>query len=124
VDQADISSVHAGQPVRIKLDAFASDVIEAEVKREEDVSRQPMRRTPEAMAVQQGGALASQTDPKDPTGGARPQSATYEVKVPLPPERAAEFKIGQRGRAKISAEPRSLAWRCWRFLTRTFRFEL
>ncbi len=121
VDQADINSIHAGQPVRIKLDAYADQVFETVIESEDDISRKPMPVSPESMAMQTGGALATQTDPS--SGMARPLSATYQVKVPLPAGMR-EFKIGQRGRAKISAAPQSLGQRCWRYLTRTFHFEL
>jgi putative peptide zinc metalloprotease protein len=120
VDQADINSIHAGQKVRIKLDAYSGDVFEAVIESEQDISRKPMPFSPESMAVQAGGALATQTDA---SGAPRPISATYQVKVPLP-EGMRDFKIGQRGRAKISAAPQSVGQRFWRFITRTFHFEL
>ncbi len=120
VDQADINSIHAGQTVRIKLDAYADQIFEAVIESEDMISRKTMTVIPESMAVQSGGALPAQPD----AGGApRPLSATYQIKVPLP-EGLKEFKIGQRGRAKISAQPLSLGQRCWRFITRTFHFEL
>jgi putative peptide zinc metalloprotease protein len=120
IDQADINSIHAGQKVRIKLNAFAGQVFETTIESEQDISRKPMPVSPESMSQQAGGALPTTTDA---TGAARPISATYQVKVPLP-EGMHEFKIGQQGRAKISAKPQSLGQRCWRYITRTFHFEL
>jgi putative peptide zinc metalloprotease protein len=120
VDQADLASLKPGQLVRIKLDAYADEVVETTIESEEDISREPMKYTSQSMSVQAGGRVATRTDS---TGGARPLSATYQVTVPLKGY-AGQFKMGQRGRAKISAEPRSLGDRLWRYLTDTFHFEI
>jgi putative peptide zinc metalloprotease protein len=120
VDQADLASLKPGQLVRIKLDAYADEVVETTIESEEDISREPMKYTSQSMSVQAGGRVATRTDS---TGGARPLSATYQVNVPLKGY-AGQFKMGQRGRAKISAEPRSLGDRLWRYLTDTFHFEI
>jgi len=120
VDQADLASLKPGQLVRIKLDAYADEVVETTIESEEDISREPMKYTSQSMSVQAGGRVATRTDS---TGGARPLSSTYQVNVPLKGY-AGQFKMGQRGRAKISAEPRSLGDRLWRYLTDTFHFEI
>jgi hypothetical protein len=120
VDQADLNSIRPGQTVRIKLDAFADEVIEAMIESEEDISREPMKYMPQSMTVQGGGKVAARTDS---SGAPRPLSATYQVTVKLP-EDAMKFKIGQRGRAKVAADPRTLGQRLWRAITSTFHFEL
>ena len=120
VDQADLDSIRPGQKVRVKLDAFAADIIETYIESEEDISREPMRYTSQAMSVQAGGKIATRTDA---AGAPRPLSATYQVDVVLPTDQFT-YKIGQRGRAKVTADPKSLGQRLWRFLTRTFHFEI
>ena len=120
VDQADLHSIRPDQTVRIKLDAFAGDVFESTIESENQISREPMRFTPPSMTVQAGGKLATRTDA---AGAARPLSATYQVNVNLP-EEVNGFRVGQRGWAKISADPKSLGQRVVRIITRTFRFEI
>ncbi len=121
VDQADLDSIRPGQTVRIKLDAYADEEIETTIDSADDISKEPMKYMSQSMAVQAGGKVAARTDA---SGAPRPLSATYQVIVPLPSDLAYRFQIGERGRAKVTADPKSLGQRCWRFITRTFHFEL
>jgi putative peptide zinc metalloprotease protein len=120
VDQADIDYLAEGQSVRILLDAYVNNVIETVIENEEDISREPMKYTPQSMSVQAGGKLATKPDA---SGIPVPLSTTYQVTVPLPGD-ASQYKSGLRGRAKVAAAPQSLGTRTWRLLTRTFRFEI
>ena len=120
VDQADIDYLAEGQGVRILLDAYVNNVIETTIEREEDISREPMKYTPQSMSVQAGGKLATKPDA---SGIPVPLSTTYQVTVPLPGD-VSQYKSGLRGRAKVAASPQSLGTRTWRLLTRTFRFEI
>ena len=120
MDQADIDYLAQGQTVKILLDAYVNNVIETTIEREEDISREPMKFTPQSMSVQSGGKLATKPDA---SGIPVPLSTTYQVIVPLPGD-ASQFKSGLRGRAKVAAAPQSLGTRTWRILTRTFRFEI
>ena len=120
VDQSDLDYLKPGQRVRVKLDSYAGDIIETEIKTQDDISRTPMEFASQSMSVQAGGKLATRTDA---AGITRPLSTTYQVTVPLPGD-AHLYKPGLRGRAKVSADPRSLGWRLMHFITRTFRFDL
>jgi hypothetical protein len=120
VDQADLESIRPGQRVRVKLDAYAGDVMETTIESAEDIAREPMKYSSQSMSLQTGGILPTKTDA---SGASRPLSATYQVTVPLPGD-GEIYKTGQRGRAKVSADSISLGHRFWKFLTRTFHFEL
>lgn len=120
VDQSDLDYLKPGQRVRVKLDSYAGDVIGTEIKTQDDISRTPMEFASQSMSVQAGGKLATRTDA---AGITRPLSTTYQVTVPLPGD-VHLYKPGLRGRAKVSADPRSLGWRFMHFITRTFRFDL
>ncbi len=120
VDQSDFPMLTVGQTVRIKLDSFADEVLETTIESVDDIAKEPMKYASQSMSVQAGGVLATRTDS---SGAPRPLSATYQVTVALPKEKG-PYKIGQRGRARIAAEPMSLGQRTWRFLTTTFHFEI
>ncbi len=120
VDQADIDFLSAGQPVRIKLDAYTNNVVETKIESEDDISREPMRYSSQGMSMQAGGKLATKTSA---SGIPVPLSTTYQVIVPLPND-GEKYEADLRGRAKVTAQPKSLGWRTWRLLTRTFRFDL
>lgn len=71
------------------------------------------------MSMQAGGKLATKTSA---SGIPVPLSTTYQVIVPLPND-GEKYEADLRGRAKVTAQPKSLGWRTWRLLTRTFRFD-
>ncbi|MBJ42302.1 MAG: hemolysin D [Planctomycetaceae bacterium] len=121
VDQSDVVSIKPGQLVRIKLDSHADEVFETTIQ--QNVSKEPMEFVPPSMTVQAGGKIPVRPDS---IGGSRPLSATYQVAVELPavPGDIGVFRVGQRGWAKVSADPKSLGQRLWRLITRTFRFDL
>lgn len=121
VDQSDLNSVRPGQSVRYKLDSYAGEVFETEVADESSISREPMKTMPQSMAVQAGGQVPTRTDA---SGMPVPLSATYQVTVPVKENTDRLYRIGQRGRAKISADPMSLGRRVWRLITRTFHFDI
>jgi putative peptide zinc metalloprotease protein len=117
VDQVNLPFIHEGQRVRIRLDAYANETLRGEIA---EIAHTDMEISPPALSNQQGGELATKTDK---TGMQRPQSASYEARVPMTDVPVA-LRAGLRGRAKISASPQPLAARCWRLLTRTFHFRL
>ncbi|MCA9199708.1 MAG: hypothetical protein KDA87_19345 [Planctomycetales bacterium] len=120
VDQSDIRFINAGQEVHIKLDPYAYQEFESEIKSENDISRREMEAMSESMSFQAGGGVATKTDK---TGVQRPLSATFPVFVPLE-DTEGLFQPGLRGRARIKAKPQSLGQRVWRYITKTFHFEL
>ena len=65
--------------------------------------------------------MRSKTDPA--SGEERPMSASYQASAYLDDEEG-ELRIGLRGRAKIHVAKQTLGRRFWRFLTRTFNFDL
>ena len=115
IDQADIEFVRVGQRVRIRLSQLPQrflwgkireiaeidlDVVPRELLGEEHL---PMRR--------------------DEGGVPRPLTASYQARVALD-EHDAVLLLSATGKAKIYAPPRPLAQRVYRYLRRTFRFDL
>jgi putative peptide zinc metalloprotease protein len=68
-----------------------------------------------------GGEIATKQDEK--TGQAKPLTAVYEVIIPIDnPD--LELQPGLRGFAKIDGGHSTMAWWCWRMITKTFHFTL
>ncbi|MHC4401345.1 MAG: hemolysin D [Planctomycetota bacterium] len=128
IDQDDVDFVAAGQEVEIKLDELPHDTFldhQLDGKRvnltidkvASDALKTPSRR----MGTKSGGDLPTETDPD--TGVEKTQSPSYQARVFLENPHGL-LRLGLLGRAKIHVAPQSLGRRCWRFLTRTFNFEL
>jgi putative peptide zinc metalloprotease protein len=117
IDQADVDFIQVGQEVKMLFDALTDTPIIGTIA---ELSRREMQRTPPGMGNQAGGGLATRMDP---AGNEVPLSATYQAKVPI--ENADQLVFaGYRGRAKIRAGKQTLGNRIWRYLARTFHFEI
>lgn len=121
IDQDDIKFVRVGQKVKIKLDARPHDTLEGKI---DEIAQSDLKIAPKRLSTKSKGELPTKTDPV--TGQERPQSTSYQARVPLEdPEEI--FQIGLRGRAKIYMDRplwQSLGARAWRLVTRTFNFHL
>jgi hypothetical protein len=118
VDQGDIELVLEKQNVEIKLDAYPYHVYESAI---EEISRRDVEYSPQSLSNQAGGDLATQTDPQ--TGAQKLVHASYQARAPLDdPNRI--LVTGMRGTAKIYPGWKPLGWRAWRWMTRTFNFEM
>ncbi|MCA9173640.1 MAG: hypothetical protein KDB14_04065 [Planctomycetales bacterium] len=116
IDQSDIDLVREGAEVELQFDAERGRIYTGVIKQK---SYEPLKGAPPALAAQAGGGLETKTDA---SGMPVPISTSYPAKVDLDdPDQL--LVIGMRGKARIKAEPRSLGSRCFRFLSRTFRFE-
>ena len=117
VDQADVEYLRLGQQVDIKLDEAPFDLLCGEIT---EIANEPLRVSPKSLSNKAGGELATKTDE---SGVERPQSISYQVRVPLDdPE--GMLRIGLKGRARIHTAPRTLGHRFWRYVTQTFNFRL
>ena len=120
VEEADKDFIKPGQSVRIKLDSYAGQLLEATIEDSKAISSEPVKYISPSMAVQSGGKVPAQTNA---SGRTEPLKPTFQVTVDLPGDPRL-YRPGMRGRAKVSVDPRSLGWRLLRFATRTFRFDL
>ena len=119
IDQADLPFVSTNMNARIRLDAYTDDTLEGEIA---DIAGSDMEVASPTMSTQTGGQMALVTDA---SGVQRPQSASYEARVPLQNQQLSlALRPGMRGRAKIKAEPQTLITRLWRLLNRTFHFNI
>lgn len=121
LDQGDVELLEnkVGWKVEIML-AQTSEVVY--VSKVESVSNENIKKTPTHLSSLHGGDITSKMDP---TGVAKPISTIYEAIVPLPENDPHHLlRIGLVGRAKITTPPRTLASRVYRYLSKTFNFDL
>jgi putative peptide zinc metalloprotease protein len=116
IDQADVELVAVGQAATLKLDCLAHETCAGTIA---EVSELDMQAVSDSLSNKAGGDVATRTDA---SGKERPLSVVYQARVPLD-DAEGILRLGQRGTARIHTAPRTLAWRAWRWLTQTFRFE-
>ena len=129
VDQADVELVRAavtrrrreGRPgvaVELMLDSLPGQVFKSEI---EQVALAELTETPLGLSTHAGGAVNSVVDPE--TGMPIPLSTSYPAIADLP-DTGGNLQLGMRGKAKLYTGWQPLGRRVYRFLTRTFHFEL
>jgi putative peptide zinc metalloprotease protein len=118
IDQSEFGFVAPGQPVEIMLDQTAECVYKSAI---EIKSQEPVKISPEHLSSLNGGPLPTKMGPD---GVARPLDRVYDALVPLPYDPQGLVRIGLVGEAKITTKPRTLGSRLYRYLARTFNFEL
>lgn len=117
VDQADIDLVKEGHEVDMKIDSARLNTINGFIGL---LSQMEMKTTPENLSTGAGGFLDTEMDS---SGRMRPMSTSYQARVPLE-NVDVPLRAGYRGQAKVYVGWKSLGWRFYRFLARTFRFEM
>jgi putative peptide zinc metalloprotease protein len=118
VDQGDVQLVDVGQPVDLKLESYRIGKFSGMIA---EKSQTEIRNTSASLAIQAGGDLQTEIDPE--TGQPKPRSVSYQARVPLV-DVDQTLRAGYRGMAKIHTAPMSLGQRLWRFVSKTFNFEL
>ncbi|MFO0819355.1 MAG: hemolysin D [Pirellulales bacterium] len=118
VDQTDIDTVRVGDKVRIQLESYPSTIVNTKV---EQIAHDALEASPPSLSIQHGGELDTRTDA---SGVARPLSPTYQIRTGQLPVEGFDLQVGMRGKAKISTPWRPLGSRVYRYLARTFHFEL
>jgi putative peptide zinc metalloprotease protein len=117
VDQHDIDLVSVGDEADIKIDSARLNTFSGKI---ENISEMEMTVAPESMGVQAGGHLNTEMDA---SGRLRPISTSYQARVPLE-SIDIPLRSGYRGQAKVYVGWKSIGWRVYRFLARTFRLEM
>ncbi len=129
VDQSDVELVRAADarrareglprvPVVLMLDSLPGRSFDSEI---EAVATAELKETPLGLSTHAGGDVDSVADPQ--TGVPRPLSTSYPAIATLP-DVGRPLQLGMRGKAKIYTGWQPLSHRVYRFLTRTFHFEL
>ncbi|QEG40131.1 hemolysin D [Roseimaritima ulvae] len=117
IDQGDIQLVREGDAVDLKLDSRKMTTFSSEIK---ELSTQDRDYVSSGMSSQTGGDLETEIDPQ--TGQVKPRSVSYQARVPLV-DTDLPIRLGYRGSAKVHTENKTLGWRLWRLIIKTFNFE-
>jgi putative peptide zinc metalloprotease protein len=117
IDQDDVELVREGQPVRLMFEESAYHVYVSRLERPADDA---MPYAPPRLASTNGGSLPAKAEPD---GSVRPLSTSYQAVAPLD-NRNGLLRNGLVGRARIETAPRTLSQRVFRYLSRTFNFDL
>ncbi len=130
VDQNDIDLVDLAMAVgaksevkpRVKLevDAYPGRTLHSHVVQ---VARVELKAMPASLSSQAGGRVETKMDR---SGVSRPLSTSYHARVPLDDQGELKGLLcnGMRGHAQIYTQWQSLGSRAYRYLSRTFHFEL
>jgi putative peptide zinc metalloprotease protein len=117
IPQDDVDLVHEGQSVKLMLEEATFHVFESTI---EYRASEAMEAVPPRLASTSGGPLAAQADQD---GVVRPIHNSYQAVVRLNNDTGLLCN-GLIGQARIQTAPRTLGNRLYRYLSRTFNFEL
>jgi putative peptide zinc metalloprotease protein len=118
IDQAYIDLVQEGQAVRVLLEA---DTRRAYDSRIESIAAVQMQAASRGSSTQAGGRLETKTDTS--TGAVAPLSTSYQAAAPLG-DAAGRLQVGMQGQARIYTGWQPLGRRLYRFLSKTFHFDM
>jgi putative peptide zinc metalloprotease protein len=116
LDQHDIDLVKVSDEVELMMESARLHSVTGNIS---TISKAEMKESPASLSIQAGGNLDTKMDEM---GRIRPISTSYQARVPLV-EGHVPYRAGYRGQAKVHLPWRSLGWRLYRFVTKTFNFE-
>ncbi|MCU0880489.1 MAG: HlyD family efflux transporter periplasmic adaptor subunit [Pirellulaceae bacterium] len=117
VDQAYVDLVKEGQPVRVLLESDTRRAYDSHVESIAAIQLEAVSRT---SSTQAGGRLETKMDP---SGMFKPLSTSYQAAAPLP-ELGGTVQVGMQGQARIYTGWQPLGRRLYRFVAKTFHFDL
>ncbi|MEE2642812.1 MAG: hemolysin D [Planctomycetota bacterium] len=117
IDQEFIEFIEKGQEVHFELKGVPGHQVRSTIQ---EISPVELAIAPANVSNQTGGPLITS---KNERGEDVPQSATFPVRAPFE-SKDSRIRIGMTGYARIHAGSRTLGQRIWRFVCRTFNFDL
>lgn len=117
IDQDDVDLVQEGQEVRLMFEESSYHVFVSTIANRAD---DEMTSASPRLSSTNGGPLAAQPE-RD--GTLRPLSTSYQAVARLD-NASGLLRNGLIGTARVTTRPRTIAQRVWRYLSRTFNFEL
>lgn len=117
IDQGFIDFIKNGQTVELLLEGFPNQPHEGQVVK---IADNPLETIPPTLSGQSGGGLDTEIDER---GMPKPMNPSYAARAPIQgwPH---HIQHGMRGKAKIQVEHQTLGRRLYRYLARTFHFDL
>lgn len=117
VNQEEMEFISPGQDVELVLKGVPGLRVHSKLN---EISPIELKKAPANVSNLNGGPLITQ---KNDQGEDIPQSATFPIRAPFE-SGDKRIQIGMTGYAKINAGSKTLGQRVWRFLCRTFNFDL
>lgn len=117
VDQAYIDLVKEKDRVRLLLEAHTRRAFESRVV---EISATEMKVVSKGMSTTSSGRFEAKMDP---SGQFRPLSTSYQARAPLD-KVGGTLQAGMQGQARIYTGWQPLGRRLWRFVNKTFHFDL
>jgi putative peptide zinc metalloprotease protein len=117
IDQAYIDLVKENQPVRCLLEANTHRAYDSTI---ESIAAIEVQAVSRGSSTQAGGRLETKADP---SGMFKPLNTSYQASAPLG-DSAGRLQVGMQGQARIYTGWQPLGRRLYRFLTKTFNFDL
>jgi putative peptide zinc metalloprotease protein len=117
IDQTYIGLVQPEHPVRVLLEAETGRAFDTAIDK---ISPSDVKLISPAMATQNQGRLEAKTDP---SGMMKPLSTSFEARAPLN-EAVTAAQVGMQGQARVYTGWQSVRSRLYRYLAKTFHFDL
>lgn len=117
VEQTYIDLVRVDQPVRVLLDSYTSEAFDTKV---EQIAGTELKYVSSGSASQGGGRLDAR---HDAAGNLRPLTTSYQATAPLG-NSLGKVQVGQQGQARIYTGWQPLGKRLYRYVAKTFHFEM
>ena len=119
VDQADIELIKPGNKVEVCLELMPGTTYHTEIRQ---ISYTNLKQSPANLSSQSGGQLGTVMDG---SGRVVPVSTSYYARANIDATGGMLYQADLRGRARIYPnQKRSLGWRIYRYVARTFHFAM
>ncbi len=119
VDQADIELIKPGNKVEVCLELMPSKVYDTQIRQ---ISYTHLQQSPANLSSQSGGQLGTVMDG---SGRVVPVSTSYYARANIESTGGMLYQADLRGRARVYPnQKRSLGWRLYRYVARTFHFAM
>ena len=116
VDQHDLGLLKVGDQVEVMFEAAKLESFYGKIR---DFSEAEVKEISASLSTQAGGSLDTKTDE---TGRTLPMSTSYQAKVDFE-NLTIPLRGGYRGQANVHLAWKSLGWRLYRYVVKTFNFE-
>jgi putative peptide zinc metalloprotease protein len=117
VDQTYIDLVREGHKVRVLLDAHTRKAYDSTI---EEIASSDLKALSPSLSSQAGGRVEAKAEPG---GMVRPLNTIYQVRARLD-DSVGTLPVGMQGQARVYTGWRSLGSRLYRYLSKTFHFDL
>ncbi len=117
IDQTYIDLVRPKHAVRVLLEAQTGRAFETEIA---EMASTDVKLISPAMGAPQGGRVEAKSDP---SGLMKPLSTSYQAKAPLG-DAVSAAQVGMQGQARVYTGWQSVRSRLYRYLAKTFHFDL